>query len=223
MWMNESEIDRASEKFSSHPVLGKGAQFLSAFRDEVNAHSDGWGYWRLPAQAADKLMTLLHGHLFAGMGAYPELPEPTDADVNRAIAPIKAFYTRRGFKAGLKLPPLPGAINADKDSDVTKTKVLSMPNPAPKYIDVTPRGCMTPEGNERVSRTMKEWENTHAEVANALTRFYERWSGHLNVSFFMLPQEAEELKDDKAEIEELLKDRALKQDRFLKAVAGIPE
>ncbi len=106
MWMNEGEIDRATEVFASHPVLGKGAKFLAAFRDEVNAHSDGWPYWKLPAQAADKLMTLLQGHMFAGMGAYPRLPKPTDADLNKAIAPIKAFYTRKGYKAGMKLPSL---------------------------------------------------------------------------------------------------------------------
>jgi hypothetical protein len=104
MWMNEGEIEQAVERFKSHPVLGKGARFLSAFQDEVNEHSDGWAYWKLPAKAAEKLVALLHGHLYGGMGAYPRLPEPTDADLKKAIAPIKAFYTRRGYKAGMKLP-----------------------------------------------------------------------------------------------------------------------
>jgi hypothetical protein len=106
MWMNEAEIQEAIEKFKSHPVLGKGARFLGAFRDEVNAHSDGWAYWQLPAEAAEKLMTFLHGHLFAGMGAYPRLPEPTEADLKRTITPIKAFYTRRGYAAGMEFPAL---------------------------------------------------------------------------------------------------------------------
>jgi hypothetical protein len=104
MWMNEGEIEQAIERFQSHPVLGKGARFLGAFRDEVNNHSDGWPYWQAPAKAAEKLMTLLHGHLFAGMGAYPRLAAPTEADLKEAIAPIKAFYTRHGTKAGMQFP-----------------------------------------------------------------------------------------------------------------------
>jgi hypothetical protein len=106
MWMNEFEIEQAIEKFKSHPVLGKGARFLGAFRDEVNEHSDGWPYWKLPGKAAEKLMDLLHGHMYAGMGAYPRLAEPTEADLKKAVAPIKSFYTRRGSAAGMKFPSL---------------------------------------------------------------------------------------------------------------------
>lgn len=106
MWMNEAEIDNAIDRFASHAVLGKASRFLGAFRDEVNAHSDGWPYWKRPAAAADRLMTLVHGHMFAGMGAFPRLPAPTDAEVNRAIVPIKAFYTKHGYKAGMQFPTL---------------------------------------------------------------------------------------------------------------------
>jgi hypothetical protein len=106
MWMNEGEIEQAVERFKTHPVLGKGARFLSAFQDEVNQHSDGWAYWKLPARAADKLMTFLHGYLYAGMGAYPRLPEPTDADLKKTLTPIKAFYTKHGNKAGMQFPTL---------------------------------------------------------------------------------------------------------------------
>jgi hypothetical protein len=106
MWMNEHEIDEAVRRFVTHPVLGKGARFLGAFRDEVNEHSDGWPYWKLPAKAAEKLMTFLHGHLYGGMGAYPRLAEPTEADLKKTLAPIKAFYTRRGYAAGMKFPTL---------------------------------------------------------------------------------------------------------------------
>jgi hypothetical protein len=49
-------------------------------------------------------MTILHGHMFAGMGAYPRLPEPTDADLKKTLAPIKAFYTKHGNKAGMQFP-----------------------------------------------------------------------------------------------------------------------
>jgi hypothetical protein len=112
-WMNESEIERAMEQFRSHPVLGKYARFLGAFRDEVNGHSDGWAYWKLPAKAAEKLMTLLYGHLFAGMGAYPKLAAPTEAGFKKTLTPIKAFYAKHGTKAGMQFPELEGEPTAE--------------------------------------------------------------------------------------------------------------
>ena len=104
MWMNEMEIDEAAARFASHPVLGKATRFLSEFRDEVNNHSDGWAYWKLPAHAADKLMTFIYSHKMAGMGAYPRMPEPKEQDFLKTLSPIKSFYTRRGNKAGMTLP-----------------------------------------------------------------------------------------------------------------------
>lgn len=106
MFMNESEIEDAVDRFAGHPVLGPAARFLAAFRHEVNAHSDGWPYWSPPVKAAAKLMTLIHGHRWAGMGAYPRLPEPTAADVRKALGPIKSFMTRRGTAAGMSMPVL---------------------------------------------------------------------------------------------------------------------
>lgn len=106
MWMNEMDIDQAVERFKAHPVLGKYARFLSAFRDEVNAHSDGWAYWKAPAKAADRLMTLMNGHLFSGMGAYPRMQEPSEAEFKKTLTPIKAFYAKYGTKAGMKFPAL---------------------------------------------------------------------------------------------------------------------
>lgn len=106
MWMNEYEIDDAVRKFQSHPVLGKYAKFLAAFRDEVNAHSDGWIYWQLPTRAANGLMTVLHDQLNAGRGAYPKLPEPTEEALKKTLIPIKTFYTKYGNKAGMQFPEL---------------------------------------------------------------------------------------------------------------------
>lgn len=106
--MNESEIDEAVSRFAQHPVLGPAARFLSAFRNEVNAHSDGWPYWAAPSKAASKLMVFLHGHLWAGMGAYPRLDPPTDTEFRKTLSPIKAFYTRKGTAAGMAMPSIDG-------------------------------------------------------------------------------------------------------------------
>lgn len=104
MWMNEYDIAEAVERFAHDPVLGPAARFLEAFKDEVNSHSDGWPYWTPPSKAASKLMALLHGQLWAGMGAYPRLPAATAADVRAAVRPIKAFMAHRGAHAGMTLP-----------------------------------------------------------------------------------------------------------------------
>ena len=104
MWMNESEIEEAAHKFAGHSVMSKATKFLSEFCREVNAHSDGWPYWSVASKAADKLMDLIHAQMWQGMGAYPRVPEPTMAEIQKTLTPIKAFYTRRGFAAGMKLP-----------------------------------------------------------------------------------------------------------------------
>lgn len=104
MWMNRYEIERAVVHFARDPVLGPAARFLRAFQEEVDKISDGWPYWSPPSKAASRLMALLNAHLFAGMGGYPNLPAASAADVRRCLTPIKAFMTRRGTAAGMKMP-----------------------------------------------------------------------------------------------------------------------
>ncbi len=105
--MNRFDIEEAEARFANDPVLGPAARFLRAFQREVDQHSDGWPYWSAPSKAASRLQALLYGHLRAGMGAYPELPPATAADVRRTLGPIKAFMTRRGNAAGMQMPELP--------------------------------------------------------------------------------------------------------------------
>jgi hypothetical protein len=87
-FMNAWDISEAAERFKTHPVLGPATRFLLEFSEEVNANSDGWAYWGPPVHAAEKLMRIIEGHLRAGMGAYPRLPEPTKADILKAMTPI---------------------------------------------------------------------------------------------------------------------------------------
>lgn len=102
LFMNEWEIDRSVDAHRGDPVLGPATQFLRDFKDEVNRHSDGWPYWSPPVHAAAQLMTLIQD---AGR-SWQNKPRPTMADVQKALRPIKAFMTRRGYKAGMKLPTL---------------------------------------------------------------------------------------------------------------------
>lgn len=95
MFMNRYEIEQAVVRHANHPVLSKAAHFLQAFMEEVDAHSDGWAYWRAPVHAANKLCNLLQ--------------EPRDypgalAAYKHALTPIKSFMTRHGVKAGMIMP-----------------------------------------------------------------------------------------------------------------------
>lgn len=105
-FMNEYDIEDAVRKFDADPVLGPAARFLDAYKNEVNAHSDGWPYWSAPVKAAGKLIELLDGHRMSGMGAYPRLPRPTEADIKRTLTPIKVFMTKRGTAVGMVFPEL---------------------------------------------------------------------------------------------------------------------
>lgn len=93
-YMNDFEIMGAQARWKNHPVLSKAAQFLAAFKEQVDNNSDGWAYWKAPVAAANKLMCLLQN----------PPANVTEADLKKALAPIKAFYTRRGNAAGMQMP-----------------------------------------------------------------------------------------------------------------------
>jgi hypothetical protein len=104
---------------NNDPVLGKAVRFLSAFKDEVNSHSDGWAYWKLPSNAAGQLMTLIQAGMNKRRGVRTENPiEVTDQMVAKAMAPIKAFMTRRGLAAGMTMPK----VSADVSGDFSEAK-----------------------------------------------------------------------------------------------------
>lgn len=48
-------------------------------------------------------MTLVYSRMRGGMGIYPVLPPPTDAELRTALTPIKRFMTVKGTGAGLRL------------------------------------------------------------------------------------------------------------------------
>jgi len=86
-FLNEAEIDMYLERHERHPVLRKATKLLSEFRHLVNNNSDGWAYWGPPVRAAKKLMQLISNRA-----------EVTEADLKKAITPIKSFCTRHKFQ-----------------------------------------------------------------------------------------------------------------------------
>lgn len=98
LFMNHSDIDAAVRKYRPESVSGRAAQILADLRDQANEHSDGWHSWPLPARAAAKLMAFVQG---------PEdAVTRSEANLRRALVPIKAFMTRRGLAAGMSMPIL---------------------------------------------------------------------------------------------------------------------
>lgn len=104
-WMNRGEVEDAMHRCANDPVLGPVTYFLYNFMEQVNDVSDGWHSWPLPARAASQLMDLIQS---TGRMQYdPERPSQiTVQQIVKAMAPIKAFMTRRGLKAGMVMPPL---------------------------------------------------------------------------------------------------------------------
>jgi hypothetical protein len=90
MWMNEYEVAQAIFNFHDTPNLLQGALVLDKLTIWTNRNSDGWPYWQKPARAAKSLMALLQG---------ADRFNPVDiseADLKKALSPIKAFLTRQG-------------------------------------------------------------------------------------------------------------------------------
>jgi hypothetical protein len=104
LYMNEYEIETAVKLLANDPT-GKMARFLRDFKDEVNAHSDGWAYWRAPLRAARQLMMLVNSAVSAKRPNRDTVfIDISEKGFTKALAPIKSFYTRRGYAAGMKFP-----------------------------------------------------------------------------------------------------------------------
>jgi hypothetical protein len=126
LYMNDYDIQMAQQILGSDPVLGPAIRFLNEFRNEVNEHSDGWAYWSAPLKAAAQLMTLIQ----TGVNARREgkAHGVTVDNLKRAMAPIKAFMTRRGLAAGMQMPKLAVKKNAAEiqpDMAEAKSEVVS--------------------------------------------------------------------------------------------------
>jgi hypothetical protein len=94
-FMNEMEVDEAIawhargersilSRGERTPITALAANYLGAYRDIVNQHSDGWPYWG--SDKATDLMKLVQG----------EVPA-TQANLERAVRRIKSFCLKRGL------------------------------------------------------------------------------------------------------------------------------
>jgi len=90
-------------------------------------------------------------------------------------------------------------------------------------IDLTPRGMETPEGVQRVSKAVSDFENATAAVANAATQFFDDHKMTLIEvarGITICEDDRLALRDGLRELEPLIDARRRKQEDFLRAVAG---
>lgn len=83
------------------------------------------------------------------------------------------------------------------------------------FIDLTPRGCTTPEGNARVQAAQQEWDSVTHQLANLLKELLD-----CGVTF---NSDGKVDRDAIHQIQALIGARDRKQEAFLRAVAGVPE
>lgn len=94
MFLNEDEIEDSLRLTAQQelPNLRTGAVVLSRLKNWTNRNSDGWAYWHKPSAAAGKLQTLIsQAQLYRG-----DATDITEAELKKALTPIKAFLTRQG-------------------------------------------------------------------------------------------------------------------------------
>lgn len=92
MFMNQAEIEYASQAHHECQNVRKGVRLLLRLMQAVNAQSDGWAYWSAPSKASEKLQDLLKsaGNLYYGTSG-----SITTSDLKKAIAPIRSMVTRQ--------------------------------------------------------------------------------------------------------------------------------
>lgn len=91
-WMNEYDVEDALYRFTRQdtPNLLTAATLLDRLVRWTNSNSDGWAYWPKPSRAAARLQELLQS-----ADRYDPRDVP-DAELRKALSPIKAFLTRQG-------------------------------------------------------------------------------------------------------------------------------
>jgi hypothetical protein len=95
---------------------------------------------------------------------------------------------------------------------------------APVTVDLTPRGCTTPEGRARVLVAQQAFDDSAAALANAAMEFFDN-HGNLVMEAIRGVEDAalrKELRKQFSGVTALMTARLRAQEAFLRAVAGAP-
>ncbi len=91
-----TSVEDAVVLFRRDPVLGPAALALQAYKDAMNGMSDGWAYWSRGRKPTEKLQTIIEDAMLARHRNHPRR-EWTEADVRKALTPMKSAATRLGI------------------------------------------------------------------------------------------------------------------------------
>ena len=96
LYMNDYDLHFARQRFSRGDTPNRLALVLVVdnLREETNAVSDGWAHWGLPCRAAKAAQE----HIVSRTNHENDEQERTDiteAEMQKALRPIKAFLTRQ--------------------------------------------------------------------------------------------------------------------------------
>ena len=98
LFMNHHDIDEACSVVAARaPEYKPYVDALRAWRDCVNANSDGWAYWGGGIKAAAKLMALTQKLTDSLRGWGMSNAKPPVADFRKALGPIRAAATRHNL------------------------------------------------------------------------------------------------------------------------------
>lgn len=92
MSMIRPDVEWYLSKHHECPNVRKGLRLLLRLIQAVDAQSDGWAYWRPAREASMKLQELLKS---VGNLAYGTHDKISDADLKKAITPIRSMVTRQ--------------------------------------------------------------------------------------------------------------------------------
>ena len=101
-FFNDFDITRARQRFENHPILNQATALLQNVAFDADANSDGWAHWPKPARACKQLMELIDA-------GYLNANNVTEAQLRKAAAPVKAFYSRTRARVP-SYPEYPGAL-----------------------------------------------------------------------------------------------------------------
>ena len=94
-YMNDFDLWFARRRFTRASTPNRLAlvMVVEELRDWTNNHSDGWAYWTPPRRAAQRAID----HIYSTTNAANDKQEATDitdAEMHKAVVPIKSFLTK---------------------------------------------------------------------------------------------------------------------------------
>lgn len=94
-YWNDYDVEVQARRVEGCPVRMTGVLIMARLMNWTNANSDGWAYWPKPVRSAKRLMELIEtGENFPTY--HTPLEDVTEAELRKAVTPIKSFLTRHG-------------------------------------------------------------------------------------------------------------------------------